>query len=80
MGSLETITVTIREDPESHVWYVAESSLPGLNAEAESFEALWGQVQLAIQDLLDVSDGDSGRSNVHVEVIARTQLQIGSDA
>jgi predicted RNase H-like HicB family nuclease len=77
---MDTITVTIQEDPEARVWYVSESSLPGLNVEAESFEALRAQLPLAIQDLLAASDDGLDHSNIPVELIARAHLYMGSRA
>jgi hypothetical protein len=76
---MDKITVTVQEDPEAGVWYVAESNLAGLNVEAESFEALRAQLLLAIEDLLEAND-EAERAAVPVELIARARLQIGSRA
>jgi len=79
---LMKITVKAALDPEASVWYVAESSLPGLNIEAESFDALVAKLPGAIEDLIEAADGGSGRRNVPVELVASAyrQFQIGSDA
>ena len=76
------ITVKAALDPEVHVWYVAESSLPGLNIEAESFDALIAKLPGAIQDLIEAGDGGSGNLKVPVELIASAykQFHIGADA
>ena len=67
------ITVAIARDIEANVWYVVESSLPGLNIEAESMDKLFAQLPLAIQDLLEAGNGGSGQVNVPFELIARSQ-------
>ena len=76
---MDKITVTVQEDPEAGVWYVAESNLAGLNVKAESFEALRAQLPLAIEDLLEAAN-ETARPSLPVELIARAKLQIGSRA
>lgn len=76
------ITVKAALDPEASVWYVAESSLPGLNIEAESFDALIEKLPAAIEDLIEVSGGSSAPAKVPVELVASVyhEFQIGTDA
>ena len=76
------ITVKTALDPEAGVWYVAESSLAGLNIEAESFDALIEKLPPAIEDLLEAGDGGSGGAKVPVELVASAYrgFQIGSGA
>ena len=73
------ITVRAARDPDARVWYVAESSLPGLNVEAESFDALIEQVRCAIQDLLEARGG-AGQIDMPGELTAHAQVQIGPRA
>ncbi|GEP06966.1 DUF1902 domain-containing protein [Methylobacterium oxalidis] len=35
-----TLTVTVRHHPDERVWYVHESEVPGLHAEAPTLDAL----------------------------------------
>ena len=76
------ITVKAALDPDANVWYVAESSLPGLNIEAESFDALIAKLPGAIEDLIEAGDG--GHSNIRqpVELIASAykHFHVGADA
>lgn len=76
------IAVKAALDLEAGVWYVAESSLPGLNIEAQSFDALVAKLPGAIEDLIEASNGGPGRLNVPVELVASAyrRFQIGSDA
>ena len=70
---LDRITVRAEFDSEAQVWYVAETSLPGLNAEAETVEGLVEILPGMIQDLLE-EDGSLGARDdpVSLEVIAHT--------
>ena len=70
-----------RMDPEAGVWWVEHSDLPGLNAEAESLEALRDKLPGAIQDLLEAA-GHTGEEEVLVEVIAHahTRVRLGAAA
>lgn len=40
MGDQLGLQVTVSRDRGNGVWFVAESDIPGLNAEAERFDAL----------------------------------------
>ena len=64
-------------DAEAQVWYVAETSLPGLNAEAETVDELVEILPAMIQDLLqeDSLSESEGGEPLSLEVIAsRTTL------
>jgi hypothetical protein len=75
------VTVKAARDPEASIWYVAESSLPGLNIEADSFDALVAKLPGAIADLIEAADGDA-HANVPVELVASAyqNFQVGPDA
>jgi Domain of unknown function (DUF1902) len=50
-----TITVKAAWDDEAQVWYVKESSLPGLHIEADTPVELYSKLPGAIEDLLEGS-------------------------
>lgn len=80
---IERVTVRAEWDPEASVWYTAESSLFGLNAEGETVEALAGKLPGMIQDLLEVNGlWRAGMNNppVSLELTARTTTLVHSDA
>lgn len=57
------LVVKARRDPDAGVWFVEHSDLPGLNAEADTLEALEEAVTLAIADLIEegnMGDGPEG--------------------
>jgi hypothetical protein len=71
---MESIVVKAEYDAEAQVWYVAETSLPGLNAEADSVEELVQILPAMIQDLLE-EDGawlPDQPDTLPLEVIAHT--------
>jgi hypothetical protein len=81
--SIETVTVRAEWDPEASVWYTAESSLFGLNAEGETVEALAEKLPGMIQDLLEVNGlWQSGTDNapVALELTTRTTTLVHSNA
>ena len=51
-----SVTVKAAHDAEAGVWYVEESDLFGLNAEADTLEQLVDKLPTVISDLLE-SDG-----------------------
>jgi len=67
-----TLTVKAAWDPEARVWYTEESSLPGLNLEAETLDELRNALPGAIEDLLE---GD-GKREVSFELIAPGLVKI----
>lgn len=77
---MDSITITIARDKDAAVWYVVESSLPGLNVEATSLDDLYTQLPLAIQDLLEAGDGGPGHLDVPIDLIAHSRLRVGSRA
>ena len=51
--ALDNVIVRAEWDAEAQVWYVAETSLSGLNAEADTVEELVRILPGMIQDLLE---------------------------
>jgi Domain of unknown function (DUF1902) len=49
----QEITVKVAWDPEARVWYIDESSLPGLDLEAETIDELRDKLPGAIEDFLE---------------------------
>ena len=52
-----SINVKASHDAEAGVWYVEESDLFGLNAEADTLEELVDKLPAVISDLLEPDDG-----------------------
>jgi hypothetical protein len=52
---LRIIKVTVRHDEESGVWYVVDSNVPGLNAEADSSDDLRREVLALIPSLIEAN-------------------------
>ena len=53
---LRVIEVTVRHDEESGVWYVLDSNVPGLHAEAGSADELRSEILTLIPALIDAND------------------------
>ena len=51
-------TVRADYDPEAQVWWVSDSDLPGLNADAETLEALVEKAGAMLPDLLEIHEDD----------------------
>jgi predicted RNase H-like HicB family nuclease len=49
-------TIRAEYDPEARVWWVADSDLPGIVADAETLEALAEKAGLMISDLLEIHE------------------------
>jgi hypothetical protein len=75
-----SVTVKAAHDPEAGVWYVEESDLFGLNAEADTFEELVDKLPAVISDLLEPDDGESTEIPVELIVHVSTRIQLHSDA
>ena len=59
----EVLNVTVRHDERVPVWYVDESELPGLHAEAETLDELVEIIEDLAPDLAaNLSDGEGGRT------------------
>ena len=75
-----SVIVQAAHDPEAGVWFVEESDLFGLNAEAETLEGLVDKLPTVIADLLQPAE--AGETEVPVELVVRvsTRVQLSSDA
>ena len=62
-----SVVVKAAHDPEAGVWYVEESDLFGLNAEAETLEGLVEKLPVVISDLLEPGEGED--TEVPVELV-----------
>jgi predicted RNase H-like HicB family nuclease len=84
----QLIVVKAARDEEAGVWYVESSDVPGLNAEAETLEALIELLPPIVQDLIDEGalDGIDGLDmrdrDLPIELIAHasTRLRIRAAA
>lgn len=75
-----SVTVKATHDPEAGVWYVEESDLFGLNAEADTIEELVDKLPAVISDLLEPDKGDGAEIPVELIVHISTRVQLRSDA
>lgn len=77
------IVVKAAFDPEAGVWFVEDSDLYGLNAEAESLEALVEKLPIIAADLL-LANGMDAQSveDIPIELVAhaRTRIRLGKAA
>ncbi|MGH6824280.1 DUF1902 domain-containing protein [Methyloceanibacter sp.] len=75
-----SVTVKAAHDAEAGVWYVEESDLFGLNAEADTLEELVNKLPAVISDLLEPEDGEDAETPVELVVQISTRIQLSSDA
>jgi hypothetical protein len=71
---MTTVTVKASWDDEAQVWYVKESSLPGLHLEADTPVELYGKLPGAIEDLLE----GSGAQEVVFDFITTGRVKIAA--
>jgi predicted RNase H-like HicB family nuclease len=64
------IVVRATWDPEASVWVATSDDLPGLVAEADTFEALTTRVPGIITDLLEANGVTSDWPDVPVHIVA----------
>jgi hypothetical protein len=73
-----TVKVKATFDQEAGVWYVEESDLPGLSAEAATIEQLAEKLPGMIADLFEANGWDDGEEKcdtVPIELIAHRFFQ-----
>ena len=74
-----TYRFTVDFDAEAGVWYICDSTLPGLRTEAESLDALVGKLRDMVPDLLAAIDEPGGAADtageIPFEVILHTNTQ-----
>ena len=68
------ITVKAAWDAEAKVWYIEDSSLPGLHIEADTPLELYNKLPAAIEDLLE----GSGAQEVSFELTTPGRVQIAA--
>ena len=66
-------------DTEAGVWYVCDSTLPGLRTEAESFDALVDKLRIMVPDLLaaiaEPGSAADAAGDIPFDVILHTNTQ-----
>ena len=75
-----SVTVKAAHDAEAGVWYVEESDLFGLNAEAETLEELVDKLPAVVSDLLEPDDSNDTEIPIELVVHVSTRVQLSSDA
>lgn len=78
-GNLIVVKATF--DPEARMWFVEDSDLEGVNAEAPTLEALLEKLPNVVADLLEANGAEAGH-DIPIELIAhaRTRTRIGEAA
>jgi predicted RNase H-like HicB family nuclease len=73
----QLIVVKAARDEEAGVWFVESSDLPGLNAEADTLEALLDKLPAVVEDLLEEAgiDGNRDGHDVPIELIAHASTR-----
>ena len=77
MGEQRGLQVMVSHDRENGVWFVTESDIPGLNAEADSFDALVAIVTELAPELIEANlDGAQDDSpNIPLRVLRTVHLR-----
>lgn len=80
-GARRKVTVTCCWDPEAEVWFVEDSSIPGLAADAESIDELVNKVRPMVLDLIACESDPRGEvetdnaSDVPFDVLVHGSLK-----
>jgi predicted RNase H-like HicB family nuclease len=75
-----SVVVKAARDSEAGVWYVEQSDLFGLNAEAETLEELVKKLPAVISDLLEPGESEGAEVPIELVVHVTTSVQLHSDA
>jgi hypothetical protein len=70
------IVVRAAWDDEAKVWYVEDSDVFGVNAEAETLEALRDKLPAVISDVLADNEPARLRDDTAVEIIAHAHTRV----
>lgn len=74
-----TYRFTVDFDGEAGVWYVCDSTLPGLRTEANSLDTLINKLRIMVPDLLAAIGEKAGEtdvaSDIPFEVVLHTNTQ-----
>jgi hypothetical protein len=76
-----TFTVSCDWDPEAEVWYVSDSDVPGLSAEAPTHEEMAELLQRRVCELVqlnrpDLADKETRKPPVELLIQSREKLSI----
>ena len=74
------IVVRAAWDDEARVWYVEDSDVFGVNAEAPTLEALRDKLPDVISDVLADNDPARLRDDIAVEIIAHAHTRVMATA
>lgn len=77
---IRSIVVKAAHDPEAGVWFVEQSDLFGLNAEAETLEDLAKKLPAVIADLVEPEEAGDTEVPVEIVVHVSTRVQLGANA
>jgi hypothetical protein len=77
---MTTVLVKVAHDPEADVWYVEQSDLVGVNAEAETLEELVKKLPAVISDLLEPQGPEEKEIPLELVVHVSTRVLLRSDA
>lgn len=58
-------------DDEAQVWFIEDSTLPGLAGEADTIEALAARLPDMVVDLIEANGLEGSGKTVEIELIAR---------
>ncbi len=73
---VQKVSVTAAYDEEAKVWYVLESSLPGLCADADTVDDLLMKLPGMVYDLVvDEAASDGGGIEVAIDLTAHRNLR-----
>lgn len=72
------VHVTLAYDEEARVWYIEDSTLPGLSGEAETVDDLLRRIPAMVVDLVEENGIDDmhGDFEVPLEIATKTRVQI----
>ena len=75
-----SVVVKAAHDPEAGVWFVEQSDLFGVNAEAGTLEELVDKLPAIIADLLEPGDAENTEVPIDLVVHVSTRVLLRSDA
>lgn len=67
--------VKVELDAETCVWFVSESDVPGLHAEASSLDEMLRELEKLVPELIKLNS-DDGPAEVPWELVARSQYKV----
>jgi hypothetical protein len=71
--------IDVHWDDEAHVWYVEDSNVPGLVAEAPTVEAMESLLRVRVPELLELNMPElrqSNRARSSYEVVTHRQQEV----